>query len=310
MPKTTQKKEQKLVKPGKGSNEYEMAAYDIADSVNKINSLGKSSRTGKKTNAESYDNIKSEMSYVFSLLREPVKQDPLDVKVHLNLINNTFSDISDKCQDYIEKNRGFRWSSKGRARVREVKRLQIAIRRLLLEANYWQAHEVLGFETYAKVYSFGPYISSVSTESDSNAGPITKGSTSTLSDTVQKASGADQKASDTNPEKIDVDKFNDKLPDPDILNFYAAKHGCLLVVIDTNFEANKLRLRAEENEEDKKTNRDALNEMYRFAQFICGDYGARLVEMIWNAYRHEFGRKTGKLAPGELSEYIEDYKEN
>lgn len=322
MPKTTQKKEQKLVKPGKGSDDCEMAAYDITYSLNKINSLGKLSRTGKKTNAESYDNIKSKAAYVFSLLKEPVKEDDMDIRVHLNLINSIFYEIWDCCQEYIDKNRGFRWSSKGRARVREVKRLQNAITMLTLHANSWkasellEAREVLGFDTYAKAYGFGSYISSVSTESDSNAGPISNGSTSTLADTIrkasgtdQKASGTDQKASDKKTEEIDVNEFNDHLLSYDELNVYGMKHSCL-IVFRPDFEAEKMKLRVEKNEEDKKINSDALNEMYSLAKFYNGDRGAKIVEMIWNSYRHEFGRKTGQLAPGKLSEYIEGYKEN
>ncbi len=283
MPKKTQNKASELVKPGKNSSAAEKNAYDIVDSVNKIKNTGKSSRTKKKENAESYEKIMQHSDILFSILKEKVDLNEATRKA--NQIYDEAILIYNTCGEYLAKNRGFRWSTKGRERVRQVKRLRNAIWiGIVTETNYEHAKTLFARqETYGQFYAMSSYLSTNTTVASSNVSPQAQSESATGSE---------------NSNQLDVNYFNNEIPSVEDLKTYV-KNCIGKDSYITSFEEARVFEELKVGKEAAANNR----EWFLFMYTIVGDIGMPVIELIWNSYRYEINRQGGELLP-ELKDYL------
>ncbi len=283
MPKKTQNKASELVKPGKNSSQKVKYAYDIVDSVNKMKNTGKSSRTKKKENSYWYNEIIQHSEILFSLLKEKV--DMNEAKKKAININDVAYLISKFCDNYLQKNRGFRWSPKGRERVNQVRRLNNAIVQLFIGEFYSDFPESYfgGKTTYGQAFGMSSYLSTNTTEASSNVSSQAQSESATGSE---------------NSNLLDVNHFNKELPTEEDLKTYV--NNCLgtdfyITLIERYGILKELKV-----EKDKaKDNREWLI----VACAAVGNIGTQVVELIWNSYRYEINRQGGELLP-ELKDYL------
>ncbi len=283
MPKKTQNKASELAKPGKNSSAAEKNAYDIVDSVNKIKNTGKSSRTKKKENAESYEKIMQHSDILFSILKEKVDLNEATRKA--NQIYDEAILIYNTCGEYLAKNRGFRWSTKGRERVRQVKRLRNAIwMGIVTETNYEHAKTLFARqETYGQFYAMSSYLSTNTTVASSNVSPQAQSESATGSE---------------NSNQLDVNYFNNEIPSVEDLKTYVK--NC--IGNDSNITLFEGAGVFEELKVGKEAAANNL-EWFIIMNSIAGNRGIPEVELIWNSYRYAINRSGGELLP-ELKEYF------
>ncbi len=293
MPKKTQKKASELVKPGKNSSQEVKNAYDLVDSVNKIKNTGKSSRTGKKENSNYYDEIIQHSDILFSLLKEKV--DMNEVKKKAIKIKDEAFLISEFCESYLQKNRGFRWSPKGRERVHQVRRLNIALFKLFADVTYadYPKSYFGGKTTYGQAFGMSSYLPTASNEEKIEENSISK------------APDNEAVKSDEEFDLFNSNFFNGKKPDFNSIVDFFNKCNIDGLRYDSTIRVDILGLVSAMDDNDMKKAGDVFGDMYVVAQQY-GEAAEKAIEVLWEGYRPEM-MKNNESLPSDFKEYIKPY---
>lgn len=293
MPKKTKNKAPELVKPGKNSSVAEKNAYDIVDSVNKIKNTGKSSRTGKKANSNYYDEIIQHSDILFSLLKEEVNLNEVvrkatQIKGEANLIYNT-------CGEYLLKNRGIRWSTKGRERVRQVKRLRNAIwLGIITETQPDHAYGMFdNKKTYGQLYAMSSYLPTASNEEKIEENSISK------------ASDKEVVKSNEEFDLFNSNFFDGKKPDFDSIVDFFNKCNIDGLKYDSAIRVDIQWLVSAMEDNDMEEAGNRFGDMYTVAQQY-GEAAEKAIEVLWEGYRPEMVKNNESL-PSDFKEYIKPY---